>query len=442
MRILFVTPYIPSRIRVRPFNLIKSLAAMHEISLVSLLVEDYEQAIAKEVEQYCVSVDWVPLPKWQAYANCLLSLPTLTPLRVAYYRSPAFVRRIKEIIHRQKIDVVHGELIKVVPALKSALADENIPILYDSVDCISWFLQQQFEMIRNPLKKAFVYTELRKMQRYEKRAVVDFDQLTITTSSDQARLGKLTGQVQNIEVVNNGVDIDYFTPWNGPQIPDSLVFCAKLDYFPNAHAILHFCEQILPLLWKQRPQLRLLIVGNNPPPSVRALAVDERITVTDYVSDIRPYLGAASVVIAPLLIATGMQNKVLEALAMAKPVVVSPRCSRALGTQDKVHLLVAEEPEDYAEGIVKLLDDPQLAQQMGKAGQQFVVEHFSWASAAHTFNRLYNDLVNKSTPHDLMTELDIMYSGLRLRNIHDKIGVKSEGEEFIHAEVSDNHYIE
>src|SRR5438105_5652796 len=212
-RILFITPYVPSTIRVRPLNLIKSLSTMHEISLVSLLVEDYEQAMVKEVEQYCVSVDLVPLPKWQAYANCLLALPTLTPLRVAYYRSPSFARRLKEVIHRQNIDVVHGELIKVVPALRAALADGNIPILYDSVDCISWFLQQEFETMRNPLKKAFVYSELQKMRRYEQRALLGFDQLVITTSSDRDKLTALTGRAQNIEVVSNGVDIDYFTPW-------------------------------------------------------------------------------------------------------------------------------------------------------------------------------------------------------------------------------------
>src|SRR2546426_12269597 len=185
VRILFVTPYVPSRIRVRPFNLIKSLSAMHEISLVSLLVEDYERELVKDVEPYCVSIDLVPLPKWQAYANCLLGLPTLTPLRVAYYRSPAFARRLKEVIHRQNIDVVHGELIKVVPALKVVLADANIPILYDSVDCISWLLQQELETTRNPLKKAFVYSELQKMRRYEQRALTDFHQLIITASSDR-----------------------------------------------------------------------------------------------------------------------------------------------------------------------------------------------------------------------------------------------------------------
>ena len=401
MRILFITPYVPSLIRVRPFNLIKSLSVMHEISLVSLLVEGYEQAMVKEIEQHCVSVDLVPLPKWQAYANCLRALPTLTPLRVAYYRSPSFARRIKEVIHRQNIDVVHGELIKIVPALKAVLADENIPILYDSVDCISWFLQQQLETTRNPLKKAFVYSELQKMRRFERRALADFDQLIITTPYDRDKLGTLTRQAQNTEVVSNGVDLDYFAPWDGPRVPDSLVFCAKLDYFPNAQAILHFREQTLPLIWKHRPQVRLTIVGNNPPQSVRALTADERIMVTGYVPDTRPYLGTASVVIAPLLVVAGMQNKVLEALAMGMPTVTTPRCSRTLGAEGRVHLLEAEEPQAFAKAVVKLLDDPQLAQQLGKAGHQFVAEHYSWANAANTLNRLYHSIVNAPGRQDL-----------------------------------------
>ena len=401
MRILFVTPYIPSRIRVRSYNLIKTLSATHDISLVSLLVEEYERDMDKDVEQYCVSVDLVPLPKWQAYVNCLLALPTFTPLRVAYYRSPAFVQRIKEIIHRQNIDIVHGELIKVVPSLKAVLGDAHIPILYDSVDCISWFLQQEMETTQRPLKKAFVYSELQKMRRYERRALADFDQLIITTASDRDKLGIQTKQAQKIEIVSNGVDTDYFTPQNTPRAADSLVFCAKLDYFPNAHAILHFCEHILPLIWKQRPRVRLTIVGSNPPRSVCALATNERITVTGYVPDTRPYLGAASVVIAPLVVAAGMQNKVLEALSMGMPIVTTPRCSRAIGTQHGIHLLADEEPQMYAKAVVKLLDDPEFAQRLGRAGREFVTEHYSWARAANTLNRLYKAVVTASRHQEL-----------------------------------------
>ncbi len=390
MRILFVTPYVPSRIRVRPFNLIKSLSARHDIVLVSLVVDDYERAMVKDIEEYCVSVDLVPLPRWQAYAHCLLALPTLEPLRVAYYRSEAFTQRIKEVIHRENVDVVHGELIKVVPALKAALADESIPVLYDSVDCISWFLQQQMDTTHNLLKKAFVYSELLKMRRYERSVLAAFEQVIITSAFDLDRLQSFTGQLDNIGVVSNGVDTDYFTPRSGSQVAYSLVFCAKLDYFPNVQAILNFCKNTLPLVWQQHPQVRLTIVGNNPPKAVRALAVDERITVTGYVPDIRLFLGTASIALAPLMVAAGIQNKVLEALSMGLPTITSFRCACALGLEDGVHLLVAEEPQAYAEAITRLLDDPVFAERLGRAGREFVIERYSWANAAETLNRLYD----------------------------------------------------
>lgn len=390
MRILFVTPYVPSRIRVRPFNLIKLLSKTHEIALISLVVDDYERELVRDIEQYCVSVDLVELPKWQAYARCLLALPTAMPLRVAYYHSPAFARRIEEVISSQKIDAVHGELIKVVPTLKSALEDENMPVLYDSVDCISWYLRQMLDTARNPLKKAFIYGELLKMRRFEQTALADFDQLIISSAFDRDRLGELIGSPRAIEVVSNGVDTDFFTARSYARTADSLVFCAKLDYFPNAQAILYFCENILPLVWQKCPRARLTIVGSNPPKAVSALTADGRITVTGYVPDIRPYLGAASVALAPLLVAAGTQFKVLEALSMGAPMVTTPRCARALGAEDGVHLLVADEPQTFADAVVRLLNDAEYAGQLGRAGRQFVIERYSWTRAVENLSRLYD----------------------------------------------------
>jgi sugar transferase (PEP-CTERM/EpsH1 system associated) len=396
MRILFATPYVPSRIRVRPFNLIKSLATRHEISLVSLVVDDYERAMVRDIEEYCASIDLIPLSKWQSYARCLLALPTLEPLRVAYYRSAAFAQRIKEVIRREKIDVAHGELIKVAPALRSVLVYEHIPALFDSVDCVSWFLQQQMETARNPLKKAFVFSELLKMRRYERVALAGFDQVIVTSANDRHRLQQLAGRSDRAEVVGNGVDTDYFSPTPGSRERDSLVFCAKLDYQPNVQAILHFVENVLPLVWCEHPQARLAIVGNKPPKAVRALATEARITVTGYVPDTRPYLGTASVAIAPLMIAAGVQNKVLEALAMGTPTVTTSRCARAIGLEDSVHLLVADDAQAFAKAILRLLDEPALAGQLSQSGRKLVTEHFSWTHAATTLEGLYESIVRKS----------------------------------------------
>ena len=394
MRILYVMPYVPSRIRVRPFNLIKLLAETHDIALVSLVADEYERELVKDIEPYCASVDLVDLPKWGAYTRCLLALPTTMPLRVAYYRSPAFARRIKEVISRQKIDVAHGELIKVVPALTAALAGEQIPILFDSVDCISWYLRQTLDTTRNSLKKAFIYSELLKMRRYERKALAGFDRLVISSAYDRQRLGELTGAPHRIEVVSNGVDTGYFAASSDARTPDSLVFCAKLDYFPNAQAILHFCQNILPLIWQKRPRTHLTIVGNNPPAAVRALAIDARITVTGYVPDIRPYLAKAAIALAPLLVAAGTQLKVLEALSMGAPMVTTPRCAAALGAEHGVHLLAAEadEPQVFTDAVIHLLDNPAYAAQLGRAGRQFVTERYSWASCVDGLTRLYEEI--------------------------------------------------
>ena len=395
MRILYVTPYVPSRIRVRPFNLIKQLAKTHDIALVSLVADDYERELIKDIEPYCASVDLVELPKWSAYARCLLALPTAMPLRVAYYRSPAFAQRIKEVVSRQKIDVAHGELIKVVPVLKAALEGEHIPMLFDSVDCISWYLRQTLDTAHNPIKKAFIYTELLKMRRYERKALADFERLVISSPYDREQLGELTGALHKIEVVSNSVDTDYFAASLEARMANTLVFCAKLDYFPNAQAILHCCENILPLIWRERPRTLLSIVGNNPPPVVRALEIDGRITVTGYVPDIRPFLATSAVALAPLLVAAGTQFKVLEALSMGTPMVTTPLCAAALGTEDGVHLLAAdaEESQAFADAVIRLLDDPAYAAQLGKAGQQFVTERYSWASSAEVLKRFYEMIV-------------------------------------------------
>ena len=402
MRILFVTPYVPSHIRVRPFHFIKLLSTMHEIALVTLVCDEYERELVNEVAPYCSSLDMVPLPKWQAYAHCLGALPTTTPLRVAYYRSAAFVACLQKVMARERTELIHGELIKTVPALQQLAVQTHTPIVYDAVDCISSYLMQQWQSIsgiRNPLKKAFVYSELQKMRRYEPKALARFEQVLITAEHDRNYLYTLGVPTEQLHVVPNGVDTEYFTPPNGPRAVDTLVFCAKMDYYPNAQGIVTFCHDVLPHIWKSRPQTRLTIVGNNPPSAVRALARDTRITVTGYVPDIRPYLGTASVALAPLHVAAGMQNKVLEALAMGTPMVATPTSCRALQVVDGEQLLLAKDNASFAESVLRLLVNPQLAQQLGQAGRHYVEEQHSWTSAIHTLNTLYQGLSFASTWH-------------------------------------------
>lgn len=405
MRVLFVTPYVPSRIRVRPFHFIQSLSARHEISLVSLLCDKYEERLVQEIADYCVSVDLVPLPRWRAYANCLRALPSRMPLRVAYYRSPEFVQRILQVIREHNIEIVHGELIKVVPSLQTVLEQKHIPIIYDSVDCISSYLEQCWKSASSPLSKAFVYSELQKMRRYEPRSMGAFDQVAITSAHDREQMIALGESPRHIQVVPNGVDTTYFVPSGMPREPDTIVFCAKMDYYPNTQAIVSFYREVMPRIWARRPQVRLTIVGNNPPSSVYELSIDEHVTVTGYVPDIRPYLGRAAVAISPLLVAAGMQNKVLEALAMGTPLVATPSSCRSLQVKDGIHLLIARGAQAYADAILYLLENPHLAYMLGRNGREYVEEHHSWTVAASRLSELYERAVGAQQARGVDDEL-------------------------------------
>jgi sugar transferase (PEP-CTERM/EpsH1 system associated) len=402
MRILFVTPYVPSRIRVRPFNLIKSLSTMHEISLVSLICDEYERELAQDVASYCSSLELVPLTRLQAYQNCFQALLTTTPLRVAYYKSAAFAQRIQHVIHEQSIEVVHGELIKVIPALQMVAKRSNIPLLFDSVDCISSYLYQQWSSASNPLQKMFVYTELKKMRKYERQNLELCEQVVVTSARDQQFLIGLGGRLEHIQVVPNGVDIDYFASQGEPREKDSLVFCAKLDYYPNSQAIVHFCRETLPIIREQKPDIHLTIVGNNPPQAVCDLARDKCITVTGFVEDVRPFLAKASVALIPLIIAAGMQNKVLEALAMGTPTVATPHACRSLQVENGVHLLIEREPASFAKAVLKLLEDTQLAQRLSISGRQYVEQYHSWSTSANILSSLYYSLVTNANKLEVL----------------------------------------
>lgn len=411
MRILFVTPQVPSRIQARSFHLLKELSKEHDIALVSLLMDQDELTLLKEIEPYCVSIDLVPHPKWQIYINRLRALPTRVPLHIASYRSTILIQCLKEVIQRQRIELIHAEVATLVPALNTLREEAQVPVVYDAVDCASWLLQQKLNTQHHPLKKLFTYSAWRRMRHFEQSALGQFEQIVIADASDRDRLGMLMGRLHNIKVVRNCVDTDYFKPRRSkPDHSNTLVFCAHLDKCANAQAILHFCEHILPLIWQQRPETSLTIVGPNPPLAVRALEEDERITVTGYVPDVRPYLDRATVALAPLLVASSPQFNILEALAMETPVVTTPRCSRALGALHSQHLLVAESPQSYAEAVLTLLNYPFLARALGEHGRKFVIHHYNWASAAAVLNQLYATLPGISELYDTETPLPFTHN--------------------------------
>lgn len=391
MNILFIAPYVPSRIRVRPFQFIKELAKRHRIYVVALADGGAKQTEgAEELAELVADFSVVPHSKFRGYLQSLLAVPTVVPMCAAFCWSRAMCAEIAKACSELKFDVVHLEHLR---AAHFARCCSDIPVVFDSVDCLTDLFSQMVEMKKNPIAKLIMLEEAGKLRGYEPRMLQRFKRVIVTSDSERESLLRL-GAPSNTEVVPNGVDTDYFAPTNVPKIERRIVFSGKMSYAPNAQAAIWFAEKVLPIIRKTWPDTQFLIVGSKPPASVGKLADVPGITVTGHVNDIRPYLASSFLAVAPMQTAVGIQNKVLEALAMALPVVASPLATRAIGV-DVPGLVEAKTPQDFVDAVSSLFNDPSAAVEMGKAGRDTVARKFSWASSVSKLERIYAEVIEE-----------------------------------------------
>jgi polysaccharide biosynthesis protein PslH len=194
-------------------------------------------------------------------------------------------------------------------------------------------------------------------------------------------------------VVPNGVDLDYFRPTGEPREPATLVFSGKMSYHANHTAALYLLNEVMPLVWRERRDVRVMIVGAGPAPSLQRLAADPRVMVTGYVPDLRPYLARATVAVCPIRYGVGVQNKVLEALAMGAPVITARQTTVALAQLTGRELLVADNAAEFAVGVVQLLGQPEACELLGGAGRAYVEAQYSWDRSALALEQCYHGVV-------------------------------------------------
>ncbi|MBT9258246.1 MAG: glycosyltransferase [Clostridiales bacterium] len=244
----------------------------------------------------------------------------------------------------------------------------------DFVDALSLNMLERAEVSPTPLK-SFLKIESNLIRRYEEDLLKLIDKGFVISLRDKLYLG----QVNKIKLIPNGVDLDRFPYLWEPKNEGYIVFLGRMNYPPNEDAVSYFVEQILPIIQKKRPETRFLIVGADPSRKVRTLSRKARgVQVLGFVPDVVPYLKAASVFVAPLRRATGLQNKVLEAMAVGVPVIASPKVVQGLGEESSTCLLTAENADDFAEKTLTILSDPVLSLKLSRAAREFVQERFDW----------------------------------------------------------------
>jgi sugar transferase (PEP-CTERM/EpsH1 system associated) len=390
MRILFITPYLPSLIRVRPYNLIKYLAEQgHEITLLALTPPGEDESGLEALRGWCRAVKTVSLPRWRTLWNGLTAIPSPTPFQAAYSRSPEMTALIGETVRHTNFDAAHIEHLR---GAELGRALNGMPVVFDSVDSIS-LLFEQVQKIGPTLKSRLLAgLDLARTRRYEGQLLQHFQRVLITSPRDKAALVKLAPaktDTERLVVLPNGVDLNYFTPIDVAREPDTVIFTGKMSYHANVAAALDLATRIMPQVWLSQPQARLVLAGKDPSPELLALTADSRVSVTGTVPDLRPYLARAAVAVSPIRYGVGIQNKVLEAMAMGTPVVSTPQAVSALQINAGQEALIGDTPQALAAAITRLLTESKLRAQVGRAGRQYVETHHDWRAVAGKLANVY-----------------------------------------------------
>ncbi len=333
--------------------------------------------------------------------NCLAAAISRTPLQMAFSWQPevsAFLQsRMRATPPPDLIHIEHFRGSKYGLKFRSQFGN-SVPIVWDSVDCISQLFREAAQRAASRVSRWITRIELKPTEQYEARLVRVFDHTLVTSSRDREALLSLPtsdGPARPISVLSNGVALEYFKPdLQTKRFPNRIVMSGKMSYHANATMALQFAERVMPLVWGRRPDAELVIVGKNPPRSVRALKRLPGVEVTGTVQDLRPYLLEAALAVAPTVYGAGIQNKVLEAMACGTPVVASRQAALALNTRHGKQLLIAETPEEFAEAIVGLLNNHRFRQQIGDAGRRYVETAHTWEAAGAQLEQIYLEVAN------------------------------------------------
>jgi sugar transferase (PEP-CTERM/EpsH1 system associated) len=394
LRILFVSPYLPSLIRVRPYNLIRALAERgHQVTLVALEPPGDDNSGLDSLHRWCRRVQTVPLARWRTLWNGLCALPSQTPFQAAYSRSPQMSALIQRTLAGTDFDVLHVEHLR---GAELSRAVNGMPIVFDAVDSIALLFEQARQSGPTWRSRLMAGLDLSRTRHYEGHLLERYERVLVTSPQDRESLVRLSSRQDlddRLVVLPNGVDLDYFQPKDVARDPATLVFTGKMSYHANVAAALDLANQVMPHVWAFRSDARLIIAGKDPSRELLALTADPRITVTGTVPDLRPYLARATIAVSPIRYGAGIQNKLLESMAMVTPVVSTPQATVALQVLPGRDLLVADTPRACAEAVTTLLADEGLCRQVAQAGRRYVETHHDWDRIVGRLEGVYGDAI-------------------------------------------------
>ncbi len=397
MKILVIDEAFPHPLdtgkRIRSFNLCSRLALKHTVHYLAYGTEDSAAAramVRAKIHPIAIQRQTPAKTGLLFYLRLLGNLASANPYIVTSHYTQEFEQALHKSVDEIRPDIIVCEWTPYAAYVKNMAGPLKL-IVAHNIEYRIW--QRYLENERNPLKKWYIRKQTEKLVRFEKDAFHWVDG-TIAVSADEGQEISEINPLLSVEVVENGVDLEYFRSGKQEDERLQLAFVGAMNWRPNQDAAVYFAEEIFPLIRKQVPEASAVFVGGAPPTQVKRLGDIAGITVTGRVDDVRPYVHQSAMVIVPLRIGGGTRLKILEAMAMGKAVVSTSIGAEGLEVTDGVNIMLADTPSDFADRVKQLSLNKPLRKQLGEAGRKLVEESYGWDLLAEKQASFMEDLVS------------------------------------------------
>lgn len=390
-------PYPPNKgDKITTFNLMKYLSKRFDLYLGSFIDDEFDEQYIDDARTYCRDVKFIDISRKSYVVSGLKSLLIGEPVSVAHYRSTELQSWVDEVIKQHNIDYLFVYSSGMAQFVEHPDYQNKKRVLdMADVDSDKW---RQYCENKPFYAKAIYAREYMLLKALEQRVLSDFNAVTLITDEERDLFKSLSPQhlADKIVTLSNGVDTQYFDPDAHFDYTDepsaegpSICFTGAMDYWANEDAVVWFCERVWPLVKQQCPSLTFYIVGGKPTERVKKLGLIEDVVVTGRVVDVRPFVEHAALAVATLRIARGVQNKVLEAMSMAKPVVMTSMAQEGIALPDIQQTLVIDDEVEMASTISLLLNNKEKNSEIGNQNRGWIVERYSWDGALSPLEKLY-----------------------------------------------------
>lgn len=390
MKILMLTPYLPYPLlsggQIRSYNLLKNLSSKHDITLFSFIRKNEEKVHIAELQKFCRKVVvFKRRPAWDI-RNVIISGLTAYPFLVAIYISHTLRTQVTKELKDYDYDLIHAETFYVMPNIPKT----NIPTLLVE-QTIEYLGYQTFarQSLLYPIKPLLLF-DVAKIKFWEKYYWKQASRLVTMSKEDKEFIQKLSNRPLKIDVVANGVDIEFFEGKNQqPRHEPIVLFVGNFKWLPNKDAALFLAHDIWPLIRRLKPNAKLWIVGANPTPEILHLQKSPGVTVHGDVADIRTVFSRASVMLSPVRNGRGTRYKILESMAAEVPVVATKLSVEGIAIKPGIHALISDNPETLAQNTVEVLQNPKLRKTLSANGKKLVAENYNWQKISKKLDSIY-----------------------------------------------------